>query len=50
MPDGVSALDPSELDAFVAERLAPYKRPRRVHVVDALPRNPMGKVRKSELR
>ena len=48
--DGESGVDPSELQAFAAERLAPYKRPRQFHVVDALPRNPMGKVRKSELR
>jgi fatty acid CoA ligase FadD36 len=38
-----------DLGAFVAERLARHKRPRRVHVVDALPRNAMGKVQKSKL-
>lgn len=38
------------LQAYAAERLAPYKRPRAVRVVDALPRNAMGKVRRSELR
>lgn len=31
--------------AYAAERLAPYKRPRVVHFVDALPRNALGKVR-----
>ncbi|HEX2564201.1 MAG TPA: fatty acid--CoA ligase, partial [Acidimicrobiales bacterium] len=30
--------------AWAAERLAPYKRPREVRFVDALPRNAMGKV------
>jgi malonyl-CoA/methylmalonyl-CoA synthetase len=30
--------------AFAAERLAPYKRPREVRFVDALPRNALGKV------
>ena len=38
------------LAAFAAERLAPYKRPRAVRVVDALPRNALGKVQRSELR
>jgi malonyl-CoA/methylmalonyl-CoA synthetase len=35
--------------AFAAERLAPYKRPRLVHIVDSLPRNALGKVLKHEL-
>jgi malonyl-CoA/methylmalonyl-CoA synthetase len=38
------------LEALAAERLAPYKRPRRYHVVDALPRNAMGKVQRDRLR
>jgi malonyl-CoA/methylmalonyl-CoA synthetase len=33
-----------ELAAFVEDRLAPYKRPRIVHVIDELPRNALGKV------
>jgi malonyl-CoA/methylmalonyl-CoA synthetase len=42
---------PSEDDllAFVRDRLAPYKRPKRVVVLDELPVNHMGKVVKSEL-
>ena len=36
--------------AFAAARLAPAKRPRQVRFVDALPRNPLGKVVKAELR
>lgn len=39
-----------DLIAFAAERLSAHKRPRQVVFVDALPRNPMGKVLKSELR
>lgn len=35
---------------FLGERLARYKHPRAVEVVDALPRNPAGKVLKTELR
>ncbi len=38
------------LVAFVGDRLARYKRPKRVHVVDTLPRNALGKVVKSDLR
>src|SRR5690606_925582 len=38
------------LTDFVADRLAPHKRPRDVHLVDALPRNAMGKVQKRELQ
>ncbi len=34
----------------VASLLAPHKRPRAVHVVEALPRNAMGKVLKQQLR
>ncbi len=50
VPDGVSPPDVESLLAYAAERLAPYKRPRQVHFVDALPRNSLGKVRRSELR
>jgi malonyl-CoA/methylmalonyl-CoA synthetase len=41
--------DPEGLLAFAAEHLAPYKRPRRVRYVDALPRNALGKVVRSQL-
>jgi malonyl-CoA/methylmalonyl-CoA synthetase len=36
--------------SWAGPQLAPYKRPRQVHVVDALPRNPMGKVVRDRLR
>lgn len=38
-----------QLTAFVAERLSVHKRPRRVVLVDDLPRNAMGKVLKAKL-
>ncbi|GHG91644.1 acyl-CoA synthetase [Streptomyces lanatus] len=38
-----------ELANHVAARLAPHKRPRRVHYLDALPRNDMGKIMKRAL-
>jgi acyl-CoA synthetase (AMP-forming)/AMP-acid ligase II len=43
-------LDPAELIAYTRERLAHFKCPTRVEVVDALPRNATGKVLKTELR
>jgi acyl-CoA synthetase (AMP-forming)/AMP-acid ligase II len=39
-----------ELQAFCAERLADYKRPRHLHFVDELPRNATGKVMKHVLQ
>ena len=52
----VAALKPGrtltleELQAFATERLARYKVPRRLQLVEALPRNPTGKVLKYQLR
>ena len=43
------ATSSDELRAFLLERLADYKVPRRITVVDALPRNESGKVIKSRL-
>ncbi|MBX5485598.1 MAG: acyl-CoA synthetase [Mycolicibacterium hassiacum] len=40
---------PEELIDFVAQQLSAHKRPREVRIVDALPRNAMGKVLKKEL-
>jgi malonyl-CoA/methylmalonyl-CoA synthetase len=41
---------PEELTALAEAELAPYKRPREVRVVEALPRNAMGKLVRSALR
>jgi fatty-acyl-CoA synthase len=43
-------LDLADLDEFLTERLARYKHPKALEIVDALPRNPAGKVLKTELR
>jgi bile acid-coenzyme A ligase len=43
-------LDPDELLAFLADRLARYKLPRTIELVDAPLRNDAGKVRRSALR
>ena len=44
------ALDVEQLRAFLLERLADYKVPRRVTFVEQLPRNATGKVLKHELQ
>ncbi|WP_156026330.1 tripartite tricarboxylate transporter substrate-binding protein [Xanthobacter sp. 91] len=45
-----ATLDVEDLSAFCARSLADYARPRRWLVIDELPKNPMGKVLKKELR
>jgi long-chain acyl-CoA synthetase len=45
-----SSAEPAEVVAFCRERLAAYKYPREVVVVDDLPKGPSGKVLKTELR
>ncbi|QCI68322.1 class I adenylate-forming enzyme family protein [Phreatobacter stygius] len=43
-------VDAGALQAFCRDKLADYKIPRRITFTDALPRGPMGKVLKSDLR
>ncbi|OBI15380.1 acyl-CoA synthetase [Mycobacterium sp. E2462] len=45
----VGSAQPDELINHVAQQLSVHKRPREVRVVDALPRNAMGKVLKKQL-
>src|SRR6478752_2141150 len=40
----------ADLEEFLTERLARYKHPKGLEIVDALPRNPAGKVLKTDLR
>jgi long-chain acyl-CoA synthetase len=49
IPAPGASLDPDELIAFAKERMAAYKFPRVIHVVDTLPLGPSGKVLKREL-
>jgi long-chain acyl-CoA synthetase len=39
-----------ELIAFCSERLASYKKPRSIDIVDELPRDPAGKLLKRKIR
>jgi long-chain acyl-CoA synthetase len=43
-------VDPDEVIAFCKERVAAYKYPREVRIVDELPKGPTGKILKKELR
>jgi len=45
----VGDVEPEELAAFVKERLSSYKYPRRIEVLDELPRGPTGKVLREAL-
>ena len=47
---GNAPLSLADLGAFLTERLARYKHPRVLEIVETLPRNPAGKVLKTELR
>ena len=45
-----AGIDADEVADFAAARLARHKRPRRVEVLDALPRSPAGKVLRTVLQ
>ncbi|WP_409428709.1 acyl-CoA synthetase [Mycobacterium sp. SMC-11] len=49
VPSAGGAAQPSELIDYVGQQLSAHKRPREVRIVDALPRNAMGKVLKKAL-
>ena len=42
-------VDPEELIAYVAERVAPYKRIRQLELIDAIPKSASGKILRREL-
>ena len=50
VPRGPATVTLDELQAFARDRLAPYKLPRELRLLAALPRNAMGKVQKQLLR
>ena len=41
---------PEEIMAFVAERVAPYKKIRRLEFIDQIPRTPVGKIERRSLK
>ena len=50
VPEKGTLLKEAEVIGYVKSQLANYKVPKRVHFVDDLPRNTMGKVQKNVLR
>jgi malonyl-CoA/methylmalonyl-CoA synthetase len=50
VPEAGAALDTAALAAALKDRLARFKQPRAWEIVEALPRNTMGKVQKAALR
>ena len=50
VPKAGTALTEEDLRTDLHERLAPYKVPKRFFIVDAMPKNPSGKILKRELR
>jgi long-chain acyl-CoA synthetase len=48
LQDG-ARVDPTELREFVKQRLAAYKYPRRVWIVDSLPKGATGKILRREV-
>jgi fatty-acyl-CoA synthase len=50
MREGTAALSPESLREFCVGKVAHYKIPRYVHIVDAFPMTVTGKVRKVEMR
>ena len=46
---GPAGVDPDDLKAFARERVAAYKYPRLVVVVDELPHGPSGKIQRREI-
>ena len=50
VPRPGSEIDPAELSAFCAERMAAFQVPRYIRVIAELPKTPTEKVQKFELR
>jgi malonyl-CoA/methylmalonyl-CoA synthetase len=50
VPRPGASLEAASALAWAKDRLAPYKRPRRIEIAASLPRNAMGKVQKDQLR
>jgi len=50
VPQAGASVTAGEIDAFCRERMAAYKVPRRIALVDAIPKSPTGKILKRVLR
>jgi acyl-CoA synthetase (AMP-forming)/AMP-acid ligase II len=50
VPKSGSQIDPDQVIAYCKERLASFKVPKAVHLIDSLPKDTQGKILKRELR
>lgn len=50
LPASGHSPDPSELEQHCRDRMAAFKRPRRIEIVDELPKTATGKIKRFELR
>jgi long-chain acyl-CoA synthetase len=50
VPQPGASPDPGDLAQFCGDRLPAYMKPRRIEFREALPRNPVGKILRRELR
>lgn len=50
VPKAGASITEDELIAFCKERLGGYKRPKKIYLVDDLPKNPYGKILRKELQ
>ena len=50
VPKPGEEVDPASVIAWARERIAPYKVPKSVDVIEALPRNASGKILRKDLR
>lgn len=50
VPKPGASIDPDSIIAWARERIAGFKAPKSVDVIDALPRNPSGKILRRQLR
>ena len=50
VPASGQLVDPEVLEAHCRDRMAAFKRPRRLHVVDSLPKTATGKIQRYQLR
>jgi len=50
VPKPGHTIDPASIIAWARERLASFKVPKSVDVIEALPRNPSGKILRRQLR
>jgi acyl-CoA synthetase (AMP-forming)/AMP-acid ligase II len=50
VPKPGAVVEADSIIAYARERIAGYKAPKSIDVIDALPRNPSGKILRRELR